>query len=174
MSILTSYFFEKRQSPEKVSIIFFWRLQKCFSISTSLLSDKFDRIQLEFVGIRKVVFVLLRFLGEEISNPLVDWQLSSSFYRTGRAAAVVDYSRWCLASILIHSQAIRLASNMSAKHFCTFSSNTKEQDCLYNDICHTVHSCDVLMCVIGLCLILMCWVERWRTLFWANLARCSQ
>ena len=104
--------FWKRQSPEKVSIIFFWRLQKCFSISTSLLSDKFDRIQLEFVGTRKVVFVLLRFLGEEISNPLVDWQLSSSFYRTGRAAAVVDYSRWCLATIFVHSQAIRWYSDI--------------------------------------------------------------
>ena len=32
-------------------------------ISTSLLLDNFDRIRLEFVGFKKVVFVVVRFLG---------------------------------------------------------------------------------------------------------------
>ena len=68
--------FEEPIYLEKVSIIFFcWWLRNaslCIYPRLSELPDNFDRIRLEFVGFKKVVFVVVRFLGsgEEVSNPL--------------------------------------------------------------------------------------------------------
>ena len=81
----------KSQSVEKVSIVFFGRLRNAPSqyihVSPGEKSDNFDRIRLEFVRFKKVVFVVRvgrsdwdfwALLAKKY--PTLDWQLSSPFY----------------------------------------------------------------------------------------------
>ena len=83
----------KSQSVEKVSIVFFGRLRNASSqyihVSPGETSDNFDRIRLEFVRFKKVVFVVRvgrsdsdfwALLAKKYPTLWLDWQLSSPFY----------------------------------------------------------------------------------------------